>query len=202
MLSKAHRKGWLLLFAAGVIIASIATTMWLILWFGERHPMRDRNTAGAVTEKSEIGAFVRHDAPRTLPEITFQDDTGMELSLADFSGQYLLLNLWATWCVPCREEMPTLDGLQATLGGDQFEVVALSVDRAGMAVVRKFYREIGIRHLGLYIDTSMKSSFALAVGLPTTLLIDKQGKEIGRLVGPAHWDSPEMIRTIEAFVRN
>ena len=162
--------------------------------------MRDRQAAGYVTAPNETGTLVQHDAPSKLPEIVFQDDSGAKLSLADFQGRFLLLNLWATWCVPCREEMPTLDSLQAKLGGNEFEVVALSVDRAGMPVVRSFYREIGISHLALYIDSSMKASFALAVGLPTTLLIDRKGREIGRLVGPARWDSPEMIEIIQSLM--
>jgi thiol-disulfide isomerase/thioredoxin len=114
-------------------------------------------------------------------------------------GKTVLLNIWATWCVPCREEMPTLDTLEAELGGPAFEVVPLSVDRAGPEAVRKFYAEIGIEHLSLYINTSMRASFDLqAPGLPTTLLIDSEGRELGRLVGPAEWDTPEMI----AFLKN
>ena len=140
-----------------------------------------------------------HEAPRPLPEITFEDGNGEALTLADLRGKTVLLNIWATWCVPCREEMPTLDALEADLGGPGFEVVPLSVDRAGPEVVRKFYAEIGIEHLGLYIDASMRASFDLqAPGLPTTLLIDSEGRELGRLVGPAEWDTPEMI----AFLKN
>jgi thiol-disulfide isomerase/thioredoxin len=138
-----------------------------------------------------------HEAPRPLPEISFEDGSGRTLSLADFKGKTVLLNIWATWCVPCREEMPTLDALQAELGGPGFEVVPLSIDRAGPRVVRKFYAETGIRHLGLYIDASVRASFVLrTVGLPTTLLIDSEGRELGRLVGPAEWDTPEMTAFI------
>src|SRR3546814_2217971 len=104
----------------------------------------------------------------------------------------ILLNIWATWCGPCREEMPTLDRLQARLGGPDFEVVALSIDRAGIAVVSEFYDEIRVQHLAEYIDESAKAAGQLnAVGLPTTLLIDREGQEIGRQVGPAEWDAHE-----------
>jgi hypothetical protein len=97
--------------------------------------------------------------------------------------------------------MPTLDALQATLGGDNFEVVALSIDRAGTPVVRKFYDEIGVKHLKTYLDKTMLSATALrAVGLPTTILIDRQGQELGRLVGPAEWDDPEMIAFLRGFI--
>src|SRR3546814_13837075 len=99
-----------------------------------------------------------HDAPRELPDVHFMDGSGKRLSLADFRGKLVLLNLWATWCGPCREEMPTLDRLQATLGGSDFEVVALSIDRAGLGVVDAFYAEIGVRSHARYIDEGRKSA--------------------------------------------
>ena len=111
----------------------------------------------------------------------------------------MLLNIWATWCAPCRKEMPTLDRLQAKLGGPDFEVVALSMDRGGPDKVKKFFAEIGIEHLALNIDISGKAMFALgAPGLPMTLLVDRQGKEVGRLIGPAEWDSSEMVDFIRS----
>lgn len=138
--------------------------------------------------------FAVLDPPAAVPEISFADGAGQPKTLADYSGKVVLLNIWATWCAPCRKEMPTLDRLQAELGGPDFEVVALSMDRKGPDVVKKFYAEIGVTHLALNIDTSAKAMFALdAVGLPMTLLIDRKGKEIGRLIGPAEWDAPDMI---------
>lgn len=142
--------------------------------------------------------FAVHETPRSLPEIHFQDSRGTTLRLADFRGKVVLLNIWATWCGPCRREMPTLDRLQAELGGSDFEVVPLSIDRAGIKVVREFYADVGVRHLPMYNDKSGKASRGLGVvGLPTTLLIDRAGRELGRLIGPAEWDSPEMV----AFIR-
>ena len=106
----------------------------------------------------------------------------------------LVLNLWATWCPPCREEMPTLDALQGKLGGERFEVVALSIDRAGPGAVRDFYEEISIEHLRLYIDPSMRTMATLGIpGIPTTLIVGPEGRELGRLVGAADWASPEMV---------
>jgi thiol-disulfide isomerase/thioredoxin len=143
--------------------------------------------------------FVLHDAPKPLPDISFQDGNGKARSLHDFRGKFVLLNIWATWCAPCRKEMPTLDRLQAATGGPDFEVAALSIDRAGLDVVAKFYRELSAENLAMYIDTAGKAATTLgAVGLPTTLLIDRDGREIGRLVGPAEWDAPEMM----AFIRS
>jgi thiol-disulfide isomerase/thioredoxin len=142
--------------------------------------------------------FVIHEAARPLPDIRFADGAGRPRALTDFRGRVVLLNLWATWCAPCRREMPTLDRLQAALGGPDFEVVALSIDRAGIDAVRKFYGDVGVEHLGLYIDGTGKAASALgAVGVPTTLLIDRDGREIGRLAGTAEWDAPEMM----AFIR-
>ncbi|MER9252204.1 TlpA family protein disulfide reductase [Mesorhizobium sp. M0598] len=143
--------------------------------------------------------FAVHEAPVPVPEISFQDADGQPKTLADFHGKVLLLNIWATWCAPCRKEMPTLDRLQAKLGGPDFEVIALSMDRGGPDIVKKFFAEIGVEHLALNIDTTGKAMFTLgALGLPMTLLIDREGKEIGRLIGPGEWDSPEMM----AFIRS
>jgi thiol-disulfide isomerase/thioredoxin len=142
--------------------------------------------------------FVRHEAPKQIPAIAFEDDQGRARSLADFHGKVVLLNIWATWCGPCRREMPSLDRLQATLGGSEFEVVALSIDRSGIEAVRKFYAEVGVRNLAVHIDSSGKAARDLgAVGLPATFLIDRQGREIGRLMGPAEWDEPAIV----AFLR-
>ena len=115
----------------------------------------------------------------------------------------MLLNIWATWCGPCRAEMPTLDRLQARLGSDRFEVIALSIDRAGVGVVAEFFEEIGIEHLRIFIDESGGAARDLKVfGLPATLLIGRDGRELGRLVGPAEWDTPEMTAFLETLIAN
>jgi thiol-disulfide isomerase/thioredoxin len=145
--------------------------------------------------------FLKRDTPVPVPELQFTDGEGQPQTLAEFRGKVVLLNVWATWCAPCRKEMPTLDRLQATLGGPDFEVVALSVDRRGPDVVKKFYGDVGIQHLSIHVDTSSKAGFALAAtGLPITLLIDRQGQEIGRLVGPAEWDAPETVEFLKSII--
>jgi len=145
--------------------------------------------------------FVLHAAPKPIPAVGFDDDQGRPRSLADFRGKVVLLNIWATWCPPCRREMPSLDRLQSTLGGPDFEVAALSIDRAGIEVVRKFYAETGIRNLAIYIDSSGKAPRELGtVGVPSTLLIDREGRELGRLAGAAEWDAPEMVAFIGRIV--
>jgi len=127
--------------------------------------------------------FARAAAPKAIPELQFEDGEGRAHTLADFKGRLVLLNLWATWCAPCREEMPALDRLQATLGGPRFQVLALSVDQQGPQIARNFFADVGVKSLG-------------AVGLPSTLLIDPSGREIARHVGPAQWDSPEVVASV------
>jgi thiol-disulfide isomerase/thioredoxin len=145
--------------------------------------------------------FVLYGAPQPLGDVRFEDAAGKPVGLADFRGKVVLLNIWATWCVPCRKEMSTLDRLQAKLGGADFAVVPLSIDRNGMSAIEPFYREIGIAHLGKYLDTGNEAAGRLHVlGVPTTLLIDREGRELGRLVGPAEWGSPEMIAFLQRII--
>ncbi|MBU2582171.1 MAG: TlpA family protein disulfide reductase [Alphaproteobacteria bacterium] len=156
----------------------------------------------AEAARTGLTAFVKKAAPAELPAVTFTDGEGGAKSLADFKGKTVLLNVWATWCAPCREEMPGLDRLQSELGSDKFEVVALSVDRGGVKASKKFLDQINVKSLGTYVDASGKSTKALKIiGMPTTLLLDDQGREVGRLVGPAHWDSDEAKKLIEAHLR-
>jgi len=144
------------------------------------------------------GRLQVHEVPVALPEVAFQDRSGDPVKLADFRGKTVLLNIWATWCIPCREEMPSLDRLQAQLGGKNFQVVALSIDHGGLKVVRQFYAEIGISHLEIFMDPTAKVAGDLAiVGLPVTLLVSAEGRETARAIGPVPWDDPAII----AFIR-
>lgn len=146
-------------------------------------------------------AFTFHEQPEPVPELQFVDGAGRAMTLADFKGKTVLLNLWATWCVPCREEMPSLDRLQANLGSPEFEVVPLSIDSGGLAVAKAFYQELGLTTLAVYADESGKAAQQLsAVGIPTTLLINREGQEVGRLVGPAEWDAPATMAAIRNFL--
>jgi thiol-disulfide isomerase/thioredoxin len=147
-----------------------------------------------------MAAFVFRKEPEALPQFKFQDAEGRERTLSDWRGKVVLLNLWATWCLPCRKEMPSLDRLQKELGSDKFEVVALSVDRKGLEASRKFLDETKVERLALYVDPSARANTELrVVGLPVTLLIDAQGRELGRLLGPAEWDGEDakrLLRTV------
>ena len=158
-------------------------------------------TALAATSAAAARAMPLHDAPRRLLSPPFVDAGGREMTLDSFRGRVVLLNLWATWCPPCREEMPTLDRLQAQLGGGDFHVLPLSIDRAGLDPVRRFYDEIGIRYLDMYLAEELRAMLAFgAVGLPTTILVNRDGQEIARLVGPAEWDSPEAVAQFQSVI--
>ncbi|MDH3658474.1 MAG: TlpA family protein disulfide reductase [Alphaproteobacteria bacterium] len=144
--------------------------------------------------------FVATDAG-PAPEITFLDADGNERSLSDFQGRVVVLNLWATWCAPCRKEMPSLDRLQATLGGDDLEVIALAVDRGDLTKVLDFYQEVGVEQLAVYHDPTAKAGRTLrAPGLPTTVIIDRDGQEIGRVLGDAEWDGDDVITLLNAVI--
>ena len=151
--------------------------------------------AGAAASASpDALRFSFYDAPRPLPEIRFTDAAGHEHTLAEFRGRPIQLNIWATWCVPCRKEMPTLERLQTVMGESQLLVLPLSMDRQGVPVVKKFYDDLHLQALGIYVDASGGVAHALEIiGVPTTLLLDRDGREIGRKIGEAEWDSPDMI---------
>jgi thiol-disulfide isomerase/thioredoxin len=152
--------------------------------------------------QGEMATFVFRKTPEALPDINFVDSTGTARTQADLRGRVVLLNLWATWCAPCLKEMPGLDRLQKDLGSDKFEVVALSVDRAGPDAAKKFLDKIKVQNLKLYADSSAKAAISLkAVGMPTTLLLNAKGEEIGRLIGPAEWDSADAKKLIAAALQ-
>ena len=205
-------------YAIAAVIAAIAgfgTVYWLFAPFdnGSRPVSASKSPessdSGAGTSPGSplqglntgpMAAFVVRAKPLPLPAFKFEGPNGAQES-ADLKGKVVLLNIWATWCVPCREEMPQLDVLQAELGGPKFEVVAINVDRNGAEKARDFLEETGADDLALYTDPSGKLFATLkAVGMPTTLLINPDGEELGRLVGPADWASPEAKRLIEAAI--
>jgi thiol-disulfide isomerase/thioredoxin len=157
-------------------------------------PLKGLNT-GAMS------AFVVRPKPLPLPDFAFDGPDGEQETAADLKGRVVLLNIWATWCVPCREEMPQLDALQAELGGEGFEVVAINIDKGGAEKAKSFLAETGADNLALYTDPTGKLFAKLkAVGMPTTILLNTEGEEMGRLVGPADWASPEAKRLVEAAI--
>jgi thiol-disulfide isomerase/thioredoxin len=154
----------------------------------------------------EVAAFTVADGSLRLPDLAFRDVSGTERHLADWRGRTVLLNLWATWCVPCRKEMPALDALEGKLGGPAFEVVAVNIDTRGADKPRAWLKEVGIGRLGYYADPSAKvfqdlKIMGRAAGMPTTLLVDPAGCEIGTIAGPAEWSSEDAVRLVSAALQ-
>jgi thiol-disulfide isomerase/thioredoxin len=150
----------------------------------------------------EIGALTVATKPVQLPDLAFQDAGGSPRKLSDWKGRTVLLNLWATWCVPCRKEMPALDNLQGKLGSKNFEVVAVNIDTSGPDKPKAFLKDGNLSRLGFFADQKAKvfqlKSAGLALGMPTSVLIDGDGCEIAAISGGAGWDSDEAIKLITA----
>jgi len=155
----------------------------------------------------EVAALAVANTPFRVPDLAFKDGSGKARTLADWRGRTVLLNLWATWCVPCRREMPALDALQADLGGPKFQVVAVNIDTARPERPPAFLKEIGVTHLAYFTDESAKVFQDLKVvgkafGMPTTLIVDPAGCEIGDMAGPAEWASDDGITLVRAAIKN
>ena len=150
---------------------------------------------------STMAAFIKQPAPKDIAAFSFADGTGAMKDLSNWKGRVVLLNLWATWCAPCRKEMPELAQLQKLLGSPDFEVVAISEDLKGAEASAAFLKEAGADNLALYTDKKATALAAIqSVGLPTTVLIDRNGKEVGRLLGPADWASKEAQELVKVEI--
>jgi thiol-disulfide isomerase/thioredoxin len=157
----------------------------------------------APLARGEVAAVTVATEPQRLPPLTFQDADKAPKTLADWRGRTVLLNLWATWCVPCRKEMPALEALQARLGGPNFEVVAVNIDTRDPEKPKTWLKDVGITKLGYYADPNAKIFQDLkmagkAFGMPTTLLVDDQGCEVAKLAGPAEWASEDAVKLVQA----
>ena len=200
----------MLLVGAGVAAAVGVAAVYGIAGYG-----RNPAAAGACADARAIGQRIAPLArgevaavgvakdPRPLPELAFNDRDGARKTLADWRGRMVLFNLWATWCVPCRKEMPALDALQAKLGGPSFQIVAVNIDTRNPEKPKAWLREAGVEKLVYYADPSAKvfqdlKAAGKAFGMPTTVLIDRAGCEIASLAGPAEWASEDAVRLIEA----
>ena len=155
----------------------------------------------------ELAALIMATAPLKLPDLAFEDAERRPKKLSDWRGKTVLVNLWATWCVPCRREMPSLATLQQKLRGPDFEVVSINIDTRDSEKPRNFLREAGLTGLGFFNDHKAKvfqelKSVGRAVGMPTSVLVDPKGCEIATIAGPAEWDSEDAIRLIAAALKS
>ena len=170
---------------------------------GACKPTMDLTRKVAPFAKGEVAAVNIAKTALKVPELAFQDAAGKPKTLADWRGRTVLLNLWATWCVPCRKEMPSLDALQTKLGGPNIEVVTINIDTRDADKPKAWLKEVGISKLAYYADPAAKTfqdlkAIGRAFGMPTTLLIDPSGCEIGTIAGPAEWASDDAIKLVEA----
>lgn len=193
--------GGLLLVAAGVVYGIIAPA-------GKKGPSlcpASDAVLGRVAplEKGAVAAATSPKQAQPMIALDFLGPDGKPTSLAAFKGRVTLVNLWATWCVPCREEMPTLDRLQGELGSKDFEVVTINVDTARLERAREFLKDISVKNLAFYSDPKADVFYRLrtagkVVGLPTTFLVGRDGCEIAGMAGPADWASADAIAMIRA----
>ena len=174
---------------AGTILAVLSAAVYI--WLGQG---RDD---GVAVSTGGLSNYVPAKELKPVPAVQFMDETGRVMTLEDFRGRVVVLNLWATWCTPCVAEMPMLDRLQKQLEGKDAEVVALSIDRGGQQAVKEFYERIGVKRLKIYVDPTMRAQTGLGtLGLPTTLIIDREGRERGRLMGAAEWDNAAAVKLV------
>jgi len=202
--------------AIGAVLIGAAIGFAGVYGFGglKRGPAGDSACAGAVDLARKIGplahgevaALTMATSPLRLPDLAFEDADGKPRKLSDWRGKTVLVNLWATWCVPCRKEMPALDSLQTKLGGKDFEVVAINIDTRDPEKPKNFLKEANLTKLAYFTDTKAKvfqdlKGIGKALGMPTSILVDAQGCEIGNLAGPAEWASDDAIKLIKAAVK-
>jgi thiol-disulfide isomerase/thioredoxin len=142
-----------------------------------------------------------HSSPQPVPDTPFATWEGDEARLSDYAGKHIVLNFWATWCAPCRKEMPQLSALQAELGGDAFEVVTIATGRNPPQAMQRFFEEIGVDNLPLHMDPKQALARDMAVmGLPITVILNPEGQEIARMRGDADWSSDSAKAIVSALI--
>ena len=202
--------------AIGAVLAGVLIGFVVIYGIGglKRGGSGDSACTGAVDlakklaplAHGEVAALTMATAPLRLPDLSFEDADGKPKKLSDWRGKTVLLNLWATWCVPCRKEMPALDALQTRLGGKDFEVVAVNIDTRDPDKPRNFLKEANLTRLSYFNDQKAKvfqdlKHIGRALGMPTSVLVDRQGCEIATIAGPAEWASDDAVKLIKAAVQ-
>ena len=199
--------------AIGAVVIGAALGFGGILGFGalKQAPAGDPACRGAVDlarklaplAQGEVAALTMATAPLRLPDLSFADADGAVKKLSDWRGKTLLVNLWATWCVPCRKEMPALEALQSKLGGATFEVVAINIDTRDPDKPRSFLKDANLTRLGYFNDPKAKvfqdlKAVGRALGMPTSVLVDAEGCEIATIAGPAEWGGDDAVKLVKA----
>ncbi len=201
--------------AIGAVLVGAAIGFAAVSGFGALHRQAGDPACKAAVALSgkiaplaqgEMAALTMATAPLRLPDLAFLDGNGQPKKLSDWRGRTVLVNLWATWCVPCRKEMPALDNLQAKLGGPDFQVVAINIDTRDPQKPKAFLRDAKLDNLDYFTNDNAKvfqdlKSVGRALGMPTSVLVDGQGCEIATIAGPAEWDSNDAIKLITAAVK-
>lgn len=177
-----------------------AIVLYMALVLGANSALADLTDIAALRE-GDMKKLNLHSTPREISDKTFEHEDGGEATLADFKGKIVLLNFWATWCGPCREEMPMLSELQTELGGDQFEVLTLASGHNPPPAMKKFFEKIQVDNLPLHRDPKQNVARDMAVfGLPNTVILNAEGMEIARLQGEADWSSDSAISILRALI--
>ena len=202
--------------ALGAVLIGAAIGLGVVYGIGglKRAGSGDQACSGAVElarklaplAHGEVAALTMATAPLRLPDLAFEDADGKPRKLSDWRGRTVLVNLWATWCVPCRKEMPALDTLQTKLGGPDFEVVAINIDTRDSDKPKNFLKEADLTRLGYFSDAKAKvfqdlKVIGRALGMPTSVLVDGQGCEIATIAGPAEWASDDAVKLIKAAMK-
>ncbi len=180
------------------LVISLVLLVLLPLGWASRWIFTGIEPAGASS--SALGQFVPASPPWPAPQVSFTDADGKSVTLSDFTGKIVLINLWATWCAPCRREMPSLERLQTRLG-DRIAILAISEDLGGSKAVAPFIAKLELKALKTYLDSKSTVGHAFHVdGLPTSFVLDRQGQVLGRVEGEAQWDSPKMLAILEPLL--
>jgi thiol-disulfide isomerase/thioredoxin len=167
----------------------LSAVLYTALAFGANAAGPDLAALEALREGT-MKKLIFASEPQDVSQVVFSDPDGGQYRLADWQGKYVLVNFWATWCAPCRKEMPGLDALQQKFGGDNFEVVTIATGRNTLAGINRFFKEVDVQNLPIFLDPKQKLAREMAVlGLPITVILNPEGQEIGRLRGDAAWDS-------------
>ena len=194
----------------GTVVA--AATVGLAVLYGTNRGWGNAADADCAPAKSiadamqplargDVAAVQVAKTPKLLPTLAFNDAAGKPTTLADLRGKTVLLNLWATWCAPCRQEMPALDALQGKLGGDDFQVVAVNIDTRNLDKPKQWLADNKVSRLAYHADPSAKifqelKTIGKAFGMPTTIIVDRKGCELASLAGPAEWSSEDALKLL------